>query len=116
MEEKLGDANGGCLGCAKWGQPQACSPQRAATFPKLSFILRSLHERAEEPGKAGLAVDGHSSSRCGCPDFFSPTLSSFPLPKFTSQTLGPGFCQPSVGASFCLSFEDIQGCQNRLAE
>ena len=95
---------------AAWDVPNGAShkpvhPKGLPLSPNSASLLGSLHERAEEPGKAGLGVDGHSFSRCWMPRLLLTHAQLVPTSKFTSQTLGPGFCQLSVG--FCFSFEDI---------
>lgn len=88
---------------AAWDVPNGAShkpvhPKELPLSPNSASLWGSLHERAEEPGKAGLAVDGHSSSRCWMPRLLLTHTQLIPTSKFTSQTLGPSFCRPSVGA------------------
>lgn len=56
MEEKLENANEGCLGCAKWGQPhKPVHPKELPLSPNSASFLGSLHERGlkSQEGWAG---------------------------------------------------------------
>lgn len=94
MEEKLGDVNG-----ATWDVPNRAShkpicPKELPLSPNSASLLGSLHERAGEPGKARLAVDRYSSSRCWMPRPLLTHAHLAPTSKFTSQTLGSSSVGP----------------------